>query len=69
MKSYLPASKEEALIVIKKAEVAVSGRSKFEDRPSDDYLSMVALSIGLISIHRVSNGIIEHVIGRGSDVL
>ena len=49
MNSYLPASKEEALIVIKKAEVAVSGRSKFEDRPSDDYLSMVALSIALIS--------------------
>ena len=49
MNSYLPSSKKEALELIKKAEVAVAGRSKFEDRSTDDHLSMVALSIGLLS--------------------
>ena len=40
---------DEVLRIIYRTEIAVSGRSRFEDTPQDRIISILSLSIGLIS--------------------
>ena len=49
MSSLSLPSHAEALKSLYRAEIAVSGRSRFEDTPHDRTISMLSLSIGLFS--------------------
>ena len=49
MSSLSITSNAEALKYLYRTEIAVSGRSRFEDTPHDRTISILSLSIGLIS--------------------
>ena len=49
MRSLTIPSSDEALRALYRTEIAVSGRSKFEDTPQDRIISILSLTIGLIS--------------------
>ena len=49
MRALTIPSSDEALRALYRTEIAVSGRSKFEDTPQDRIISILSLSIGLFS--------------------